>query len=297
MGAHLVLSVQPRYQRLHAQGAFIFLLASVGAWRRHHTIVAPVVRHAVPTMGAKRVLFWRAPPERRVLASYLTLSKAASIRLNVTDAVETRWSAEVVLRKKQNEPDAPGMFTSLTASGVAEEVFHVTLDAPVERDTGVDTSVDTNPPRSVLVLRGEKKCIEGSVKVKEYFSRCKTHRLEHKARVDGVQFYAGDFAVRVGNVENMQGSYTGTVVEVEYVPVSSAKGAEAALREYASHVEKAFQDAEKENGGSNAKDNTQGELVPVATEQVLAHFGLEDVAFGDQAQAALYVTCIMKMQS
>ena len=253
-------------------------------------------------MGAKRVFFWRQPPERRTMVTHLSLAKAASTRLNVLDTVEHRWSAEVLLRKRAVEPEAPGMFVSLTASGVAEEVFLVTLDAAEggafdagdgENANNNDMMPQVQPSRSVLVLRAEKRTIQGSTEVKEYFSRCKTHSLAHRARVEGTQFFAGDFCVRVGKVENMQGSYAGTMVEVEYVPVSIPGGAGNVLDEYGKFVEQVFWDAERENGNGGQK----GALVAVPSDEILKNFGLQDVAFGDAHEAVLYVACIMSMQS
>ena len=73
--------------------------------------------------------------------------------------------------------------------------------------------------------------------MKEYLARCRVHKLAHKYKIDGVEFWAGDVAVRIGRVENMQGTYTGAVVEVEYAPLSHCEQAEAILEEYAGHVQ------------------------------------------------------------
>ena len=147
----------------------------------------------------------------------LELSAAAQSRLNVLDERASRWSAEVTLRKRADEPDAPGMFVSLTAKDVAPEVFSCAFESPETHPNAHPNP--RSPTRSVLVLRGERRCVEGDVPVKEYLSRCKTYKLAHKSKVDGVRFWAGDFAVGVARVENMQGTYVGAVVEIEYAPL------------------------------------------------------------------------------
>ena len=279
-------------------------------------------------------MYWRQPANRRTMQNYLELARAVSSRLNVLDARETRWSAEVTLRRRANEPDAPGMFVSLTARDVAEEVFHVTLDASggagsgsVARETG--DGVATAPSssalvadRSVLVLRAERRCIEDPVGVKEYAHRCATHRLTHRAKIEGTQFWSGDFAVRVGKVENMQGTYAGTVLEFEYGPVSVPEVAEPALREFALLATEALRDVvcgeknihgdvpdegvlffddgqrtkENKDAASSSSESSENALVavPAAT---LAAFGLNARPFGDAAAATLYVACVMSMQS
>ena len=278
-------------------------------------------------------MYWRQPANRRTMQNYLELARAVSSRLNVLDARETRWSAEVTLRRRANEPDAPGMFVSLTARDVAEEVFHVTLDASggagsgsVARETG--DGVATAPSssalvadRSVLVLRAERRCIEDPIGVKEYAHRCATHRLTHRAKIEGTQFWSGDFAVRVGKVENMQGTYAGAVLEFEYGPVSVPEVAEPALREFAQLATEALRDVvsgdvhgEKNvpdegvtrHTADDGHDRTENKdaassssesalvAVPAAT---LAAFGLNARPFGDAAAATLYVACVMSMQS
>jgi hypothetical protein len=281
-------------------------------------------------MGARRVMYWRQPANRRTMQNYLELARAVSSRLNVLDARETRWSAEVTLRRRANEPDAPGMFVSLTARDVAEEVFHVTLDASggagsgfVARETG--DGVATAPSssalvadRSVLVLRAERRCVEDPIEVKEYAHRCATHRLTHRAKIEGTQFWSGDFAVRVGKVENMQGTYAGAVLEFEYGPVSVPEAAEPALREFTHFATEALRDVVSgdvrgdvpdEKGTRNTADDGQSQrkenkdaseyenaLVAVP-DSTLAAFGLNARPFGDAAAATLYVACVMSMQS
>ena len=275
-------------------------------------------------------MYWRQPANRRTMQNYLELARAVSSRLNVLDARETRWSAEVTLRRRANEPDAPGMFVSLTARDVAEEVFHVTLDASggagsgsVARETG--DGVATAPSssalvadRSVLVLRAERRCIEDPIGVKEYAHRCATHRLTHRAKIEGTQFWSGDFAVRVGKVENMQGTYAGAVLEIEYGPVCFAAAAAPALDEFADRLRDALRDVvaaktPRDDDAGGADDATDGrenvavkatappsepaEALVAVPASTLAAFGLEDRPFGDAAAATLYVACVMCMQS
>ena len=234
-------------------------------------------------MGVKRVMYWRQPASSRTMQNVLELSAAAQSRLNVLDERASRWSAEVTLRKRADEPDAPGMFVSLTAKDVAPEVFSCAFESP---ETHPNTHPNPrSPTRSVLVLRGERRCVEGDVPVKEYLSRCKTYKLAHKSKVDGVRFWAGDFAVGVARVENMQGTYVGAVVEIEYAPLSDARAAAAALDEYAAHVADAVRSAEGGEGG---------ELVPVPPD-LLGSYGLEDEPFGDAHTAVMYVHALAAM--
>lgn len=257
-------------------------------------------------------MYWRQPPNRRTMQNYLELARAVSSRLNVLDARETRWSAEVTLRRRANEPDAPGMFVSLTAKDVADEVFHVTLDT--NGGPGFDGSVaeetERGSARSVLVLRSEKRCVEGVTPVKEYLHRCKTHRLTHRSTIEGAQFWSGDFAVRVGKVENMQGTFLGAVLEIEYAPVCFAAAAEPALDEFAARVRDATRDVVAAGDSADGADGADGQVskdaswesesagalvaVPAST---LATFGLEDRPFGDAAAATLCVACVVSMQS
>ena len=268
-------------------------------------------------------MYWRQTPSRRTMQNYLELARAASTRLNALDARETRWSVEVTLRRRANEPDAPGMFVSLTAKDVAEEVFHVTLDTQGGSNASHDPSGDAslvddkndaaNVPsssatkdRSVLVLRTERRCVQGEVAVKEYLSRCKTHRLTHRVKIEGTQFWAGDYALRVGKVENMQGTYAGTMVEIEYAPLHFSNSAENVLAEFAKHVDGVFLETEGfgvndvKNTGIHTEDGKKNEFKPSLVSvpsTALAAFGLEDQPFGDAALATLYVACVASMQS
>ena len=259
-------------------------------------------------------MYWRQPPDRRTMQNYLELARAVSSRLNVLDACETRWSAEVTLRRRANEPDAPGMFVSLTAKDVAEEVFHVTLDANGGYGSGGSVAGETErgSARSVLVLRSERRCVEEATPVKEYLHRCKTHRLTHRSTIEGTQFWSGDFAVRLGKVENMQGTFLGAVLEIEYAPVCFPAAAEPALDEFASRIrdaladvvaagapgdgtDRAAEDVDISKGASTGSE-TAGALVAVPA-STLATFGLEDRPFGDAAAASLCVACVVSMQS
>ena len=267
-------------------------------------------------------MYWRQPPDRRTMQNYLELARAVSSRLNALDARETRWSAEVTTRRRANEPDAPGMFVSITAKDVAEEVFHVTLDASGGSGSG---SVATGPTeqgsksdRSVLVLRAERRCVAEPTPVREYLHRCATHRLTHRAKIEGTQFWSGDFAVRVGKVENMQGTYAGAVLEIEYGPVCFAAAAAPALDEFADRLRDALRDVvaaktPRDHDAGGADDATDGrenvavkatappsepaEALVAVPASTLAAFGLEDRPFGDAAAATLYVACVMCMQS
>ena len=257
-------------------------------------------------------MYWRQPPSRRTMQNYLELARAVSSRLNVLDACETRWSAEVTLRRRANEPDAPGMFVSLTAKDVAEEVFHVTLDANGGYGSGGSVAGETErgSARSVLVLRSERRCVEEATPVKEYLHRCKTHRLTHRSTIEGTQFWSGDFAVRLGKVENMQGTFLGAVLEIEYAPVCFPAAAEPALDEFAARVRDATRDVVAAGDSADGADGADGQVskdaswesesagalvaVPAST---LATFGLEDRPFGDAAAATLCVACVVSMQS
>ena len=85
------------FRRAKTAGAFAAFLASwhIGARGR-----GP--RDASAKMGARRVMYWRQPPDRRTMQNYLELARAVSSRLNVLDARETRWSAEAA------RPAGPG---------------------------------------------------------------------------------------------------------------------------------------------------------------------------------------------
>lgn len=165
-------------------------------------------------------MYWRQSADARTMQNFMALSDAVQSTLNVLGERTSKWSAEVTMRKRGKEADAPGMFLNINAKDVAPEVFTCTLDA---RDAGgasghaqlssSSSKLDgPQPERTVLVLRAEKRCVEGAVPVKEYLARCRVHKLAHKCRIDGVEFWAGDFAVRIGRVENVQGTYAGTVV-------------------------------------------------------------------------------------
>ena len=108
-------------------------------------------------------------------------------------------------------------------------MFHVTLDASGGSGSGSvapdTTEQGSTSDRSVLVLRAERRCVAEPTPVREYLHRCATHRLTHRAKIEGTQFWSGDFAVRVGKVENMQGTYAGAVLEIEYGPVCFAAAA------------------------------------------------------------------------
>ena len=270
-------------------------------------------------------MYWRQPPDRRTMQNYLELARAVSSRLNALDARETRWSAEVTTRRRANEPDAPGMFVSITAKDVAEEVFHVTLDASGGSGSGSvapdTTEQGSTSDRSVLVLRAERRCVAEPTPVREYLHRCATHRLTHRAKIEGTQFWSGDFAVRVGKVENMQGTYAGAVLEFEYGPVSVPEAAEPALKEFTQLATEALRDVvsgdvhsrdvpdekgtrntSSDDGQSQRKENKENaseyeNALVAVPDSTLAAFGLNARPFGDAAAATLYVACVMSMQS
>jgi hypothetical protein len=256
-------------------------------------------------------MYWRQPPDRRTMQNYLELARAVSSRLNALDARETRWSAEVTTRRRANEPDAPGMFVSITAKDVAEEVFHVTLDASGGSGSGSvapdTTEQGSTSDRSVLVLRAERRCVAEPTPVREYLHRCATHRLTHRAKIEGTQFWSGDFAVRVGKVENMQGTYAGAVLEIEYGPVCFAAAAAPALDEFTERLRDALRDIVAPKGSrDDATDGRENVTAPpsepaealvAVPASTLAAFGLEDRPFSDAAAATLYVACVVSMQS
>ena len=256
-------------------------------------------------------MYWRQPPDRRTMQNYLELARAVSSRLNALDARETRWSAEVTTRRRANEPDAPGMFVSITAKDVAEEVFHVTLDASGGSGSGSvapdTTEQGSTSDRSVLVLRAERRCVAEPTPVREYLHRCATHRLTHRAKIEGTQFWSGDFAVRVGKVENMQGTYAGAVLEIEYGPVCFAAAAAPALDEFAERLRDALRDVVAPKGprddATDGRENVTAppsepaEALVAVPASTLAAFGLEDRPFCDAAAATLYVACVVSMQS
>ena len=138
----------------------------------------------------------------------MQLSEAVQANLNILNAKTRKWSAEVTMRKRGKEADAPGMFLTINAKDIATEVFTCTLDANAVVGEGAGAggagTKEDGHERTVLVIRAEKRCVQGEVPVKEYLARCRVHKLAHKCRIDGVEFWAGDVAVRIGRVENMQ---------------------------------------------------------------------------------------------
>ena len=159
-------------------------------------------------MGAKRVMYWRQPASARTMKSYLALSEAVRSELNPTDSRVHRWTAEVVARRK-NVNAEEGMFVSLTAQGVADEVFTCVLVDHPESNANKDNS---SAERQVVVLRKERETMEGTVPVKEYLARCKTHTIAHRNKVDGVGWWCGDLAVRIGQGRERAGDVRGAGV-------------------------------------------------------------------------------------
>ena len=239
-------------------------------------------------MGAKRVMYWRQPASARTMKSYLALSEAVRSELNPTDSRVHRWTAEVVARRK-NVNAEEGMFVSLTAQGVADEVFTCVLVDHPESNANKDNSSE----RQVVVLRKERETMEGTVPVKEYLARCKTHTIAHRNKVDGVGWWCGDLAVRIGRVENAQGTYAGLVCEIEYAPVGDVRTADALLAECAEGIA----DCLSRTDGSVASDGNPCQLVHVNTVEALGAYGLEDRPFGDAHTAVSYVSTVMTMQS
>ena len=238
-------------------------------------------------MGAKRVMYWRQPAAQRTMKSYLALSEAVRAELNPTDSRVHRWSAEVSARRK-NVNAEEGMFVSLTAAGVADEVFTCTLVDHPETSKETSSAPTAVNERQVVVLRKEREVMEGTTRVKEYLARCKTHVVAHRSKVDGVGWWCGDFAVRIGRVENAQGTYAGLVCEVEYAPVRDVNVADALLAEYANAIGECLSRADAASGGS---------LVHVNTGECVGAYGLGTGAFGDAHAAVAYVSTVMTMQS
>ena len=246
-------------------------------------------------MGVRRVMYWRQPAEARTMQNYLALAARVQACLNTADALPERWSAEVTTRRRAEEPDAPGMFLGLDANkDVAREVVACALDPRSfpgaaeedgERGGGGDLPGSGGPV--VLVLRDEARCVRGEVPVKEYLARCRAHKQTRKSTLDGAQFRCGDFSCRVGRVETMQGTYAGALVEVEYHPSSDAAAAEAALRDYADALARVASEV----------PGAAGELAPAATLELMAKYGLEVEAFGEEHLAVLYVDALSKMQT
>ena len=174
------------------------------------------------------MMYWRQPAAQRTMKSYLALSEAVRAELNPTDSRVHRWTAEVSARRK-NVNAEEGMFVSLTAAGVADEVFTCTLVDHPETSKETSSAPTAANERRVVVLRKEREVMEGTTRVKEYLARCKTHTVAHRSKVDGVGWWCGDFAVRIGRVENAQGTYAGLVCEVEYAPVRDVNVADALL--------------------------------------------------------------------
>ena len=143
--------------------------------------------------------------------------------------------------------------------------------------------------------------------MREYLHRCATHRLTHRAKIEGTQFWSGDFAVRVGKVENMQGTYAGAVLEIEYGPVCFAAAAAPALDEFAERLRDALRDVVAPKGprddATDGRENVTAppsepaEALVAVPASTLAAFGLEDRPFSDAAAATLYVACVVSMQS
>lgn len=241
-------------------------------------------------MGAKRVMYWRQPAAQRTMKSYLALSEAVRAELNPTDSRVHRWSAEVSARRK-NVNAEEGMFVSLTAAGVADEVFTCTLVDHPETSKETSSAPTAQPnERQVVVLRKEREVMEGTTRVKEYLARCKTHTVAHRSKVDGVGWWCGDYAVRIGRVENAQGTYAGLVCEVEYAPVRDVNVADALLAEYAEAIGECLRRAAGESAGAGA-------LVHVNTGECVGAYGLGNVPFGDAHAAVAYVSTVMTMQS
>jgi hypothetical protein len=147
---------------------------------------------------------------------------------------------------------------------------------------------ESGKERTVLVLRAEKRCVEGAVPVKEYLSRCRNHRVTHRSKIEGVGFSAGDFDVRVGRVENMQGSYAGAVIEIEYVPVTDAAQAAVVLEEFAGYLAEAVAAAEERRGLGG------GTLAPTP-EALTRSYGLDGALFEDAHLAVTYVHAVTNM--
>ena len=233
--------------------------------------------HIISAMGARRVMHWRQPAAARTMHDFLALAAAVQAHANVTDDKTTRWAAEVTTRKRSTEADAPGMFLALGAKDVADEVHSCVLHHG-----------ESGKERTVLVLRAEKRCVEGAVPVKEYLSRCRNHRVTHRSKIEGVGFSAGDFDVRVGRVENMQGSYAGAVIEIEYVPVTDAAQAAVVLEEFAGYLAEAVAAAEERRGRGG------GTLAPTP-EALTRSYGLDGALFEDAHLAVTYVHAVTNM--
>ena len=268
----------------------------------------------LPKMGARRVMYWRQPPDRRTMQNYLELARAVSSRLNALDARETRWSAEVTTRRRANEPDAPGMFVSITAKDVAEEVFHVTLDASGGSGSG---SVATGPTeqgsksdRSVLVLRAERRCVAEPTPVREYLHRCARSSAQ---REDRAQFWSGGRGSRGEGGEHaghLRGRGAGISTDPcasrrrrrrwivrrpprDALPAVAAKPARRRRR----RRRRRHRRSRKRRRKATAPPSEPAEALVAVPASTLAAFGLEDRPFGDAAAATLYVACVMCMQS
>ena len=242
------------------------------------------------------------------MQNFLELSQAVQSNLNILDEKTEKWSVQVTMLKRGKEADAPGMFMSINAKETAAEVFTCTLDADATVQTlgamVAPKSSDGPGEQTIVVVRSEKRCVEGAVAVKEYLARCRVHKLVHKCKIDGVGFSVGDFLIRIGRVENMQGTYAGTVVEIEYGPLRDLAQAEAVLEEYAKHVQEVMaavgeggvkiEGGDQLNGGGSRGGNG-GELVAVPTD-VLRMYDLANRPFSDAHLAILYVHTIMTMQ-
>ena len=127
------------------------------------------------------MMYWRQPAAQRTMKSYLALSEAVRAELNPTDSRVHRWSAEVSARRK-NVNAEEGMFVSLTAAGVADEVFTCTLVDHPETSKELSSAPTAANERQVVVLRKEREVMEGTTRVKEYLARCKSCAQEQGGR-------------------------------------------------------------------------------------------------------------------
>jgi hypothetical protein len=104
----------------------------------------------------------------------------------------------------------------------------------------------------------------------------------------GISRRARGVDVRVGRVENMQGSYAGAVIEIEYVPVTDAAPAAVVLEEFAGYLAEAVAAAEERRGRGG------GTLAPTP-EALTRSYGLDGALFEDAHLAVTYVHAVTNM--
>lgn len=102
------------------------------------------------------------------------------------------------------------------------------------------------PRHTSMVLRKELQVIEAEAQVLTILGQVNTHRLRYALTMEGQQYTLGDFVVRVCNLTvKASGEHRGTVVQVEYLPSSSAE-CTPLLQEFATVLQEAAASA----GGS-----------------------------------------------